>query len=46
MNMLTGKGASGKIKKKQRSQCDKEKSGESNHVCNEAKIIPQNLYAI
>ena len=44
--MLTGEGATEKNPKKQQSQCDKGKSGEGNHICNEAKIIPQNLYAI
>ena len=45
--MLTGEGATEKNrKKKQHSQCDKEKSDEGNHLYNEAKIIPHNLDAI
>ena len=46
--MLTGEGVKEKKnkKKKQHSQCDEEKSGEGNLICNEAKIITQNLYAI
>ena len=48
--MLTGEGAMEKNKKqkakKKHSQCDEEKSGEGNLICNEAKIITQNLYAI
>ena len=35
-----------KKQQKQHSQCNKEKSGEGYHMCDEAKIIPQNLYAL
>ena len=42
MNMLTGKGATGK----KHSQYDSEKGGECCHMYDEAKIIPHNLYAI
>ena len=43
--MPTDKGAMEK-QQQQHSQCDKEKSGEGYHMCNEPKIILQNLYAI
>ena len=41
--MLTGKGATGK---KEHGQYDEDKSGECYHMYDEAKIIPQNHYAI